>query len=313
MNTIFSCLTLKKILILEIITQKIPLQNTSIELYIRREDLIHPFVSGNKYRKLKYNLLQAKKENQTTLVTFGGAYSNHIAAVAFAGKENGFKTIGIIRGEELASKIKDNPTLQFAKECGMTFDFISREEYHLKTENEAKLIVKYGECYIIPEGGTNDLAIKGCEEIIQTTDVIFDSICCSVGTGGTISGIINSSFSHQKIIGFSALKGDFLQKDICKFAQKENWELITDYHFGGYAKVTEELIAFMNAFYKENSIPLDPIYTGKMVFGVINLIQQNYFPENSKILLIHTGGLQGIAGMNLKLKNKKLPTLNYND
>lgn len=300
-------------MILEIITQKIPLQNTSIELYIRREDLIHPFVSGNKYRKLKYNLLQAKKENQTTLVTFGGAYSNHIAAVAYAGKENGFKTIGIIRGEELTSKIKDNPTLQFAQKCGMTFDFISREEYKLKTQNNANLIAKYSECYIISEGGTNALAIQGCEEIIQTTDVIFDTICCSVGTGGTISGIINCSFPHQKIIGFPALKGDFLQKDICKFVKKENWELISDYHFGGYAKVTPELIAFMNEFYKENNIPLDPIYTGKMVFGVIDLIKQNYFPENSKILLIHTGGLQGIAGINIKLKSKKLPTLNYYD
>ena len=300
-------------MILEIITQKVPLQNTSVELFIRREDLIHPFVSGNKFRKLKYNLLQAKKENQATVVTFGGAYSNHIAAVAFAGKENGFKTIGIIRGEELASKIIDNPTLQFAEKCGMTFDFISRQDYQLKTENNPKLITKYGKCYVIPEGGTNSLAIQGCEEIIQTTDTVFDFICCSVGTGGTLSGLINSSFSHQKIIGFPALKGDFLQKDIRKFAKKENWELNTDYHFGGYAKVTAELIAFMNAFYKENNIPLDPIYTGKMVFGVIDLIKQNYFSEKSKILLIHTGGLQGIEGMNLKLKSKKLPTLNYND
>lgn len=300
-------------MILEIITQKIPLKNTSIELFIRREDLIHPFVSGNKFRKLKYNLLQAKKENHTTLITFGGAYSNHIAAVAFAGKENGFKTIGVIRGEELVSKIKDNPTLQFAQECGMTFEFISRQEYQLKSENNHKLLAKYGNCYMIPEGGTNDLAVKGCEEIIQTTDAIFDFICCSVGTGGTISGLINSSFSHQKIIGFPSLKGDFLQKDICKFAQKENWKLITDYHFGGYAKVTPELIEFMNAFYKDYNIPLDPIYTGKMVFGVINLIQQNYFPKNSKIVLIHTGGLQGIVGMNLKLKSKNAPTLIYND
>jgi len=298
---------------LEIVTQKITLPDTSIELFIRREDLIHPFVSGNKFRKLKYNLLQAKKENKTTLLTFGGAYSNHIAAVAYAGKENGFKTIGVIRGEELVSKIKDNPTLLFAQECGMTFEFVSRNVYQLKTENYTTFIAKYGECYLIPEGGTNDLAIQGCEEIIQTSDAIFNCICCSVGTGGTISGIINGSFLHQKIIGFSALKGDFLQKDIRKFAKKENWKLNTDYHFGGYANVTKELIEFMNKFYKENNIPLDPIYTGKMVFGVIDLIKQNYFPENSKILLIHTGGLQGILGMNLKLKSKKLPILNYND
>ena len=195
----------------------------------------------------------------------------------------------------------------------MTFEFISRDAYRNKEKVSAAILDKYQNCYLIPEGGTNDLAVQGCEEIIQTTDTVFDYICCSIGTGGTISGIINSSFPHQKIIGFPALKGNFLQNDICKFAKNKNWKLITDYHFGGYAKVTAALIDFMNEFYKENNIPLDPIYTGKMVFGVIDLIQQNYFPKNSKILLIHTGGLQGIAGMNLKLKSKKVPILKYND
>ena len=299
-------LTLQKFM-LEVITQKIPLGNSTIELFIKREDLLHPFVSGNKFRKLKYNLLQAKKENQTTLVTFGGAYSNHIAAVAFAGKEVGFKTIGIIRGEELESEIKNNPTLQFAKECGMIFEFVSREIYRNKTD----LADKYKDFYIIPEGGTNDLAVRGCEEILNNADSCYDYICCAVGTGGTIAGIINSAFSHQKIIGFPALKGNFLQKDICKFTKNINWELNTDYHFGGYAKVTSELIEFMNAFYTTNAILLDPIYTGKVVFGVMNLIEQNYFPEYSKILIVHTGGLQGISGMNSKLKNKNLPLLIY--
>ncbi len=294
---------------MDIITQKISLQNTTVELFIRREDLIHPFVSGNKFRKLKYNLLQAKKENQTTLVTFGGAYSNHIAAVAFAGKENDFKTIGIIRGDELRSKIQENPTLKFAQECGMEFDFISRDDYQMLTQNPNQITDNYGKCYLIPEGGTNHLAVQGCEEILANSDVDYDYVCCSVGTGGTISGIINSAFPNQKVLGFSALKGDFLQKDICKFAKNDNWELQTNYHFGGYAKVTPELVWFLNAFYQENGIPLDPIYTGKMVFGVIDLIQQNYFPKHSKILLIHTGGLQGIAGMNSKLKSKNLPIL----
>ena len=299
-------LTLQKFM-LEVITQKITLGNSTIELFIKREDLLHPFVSGNKFRKLKYNLLQAKKENQTTLVTFGGAYSNHIAAVAFVGKEVGFKTIGIIRGEELESEIKNNPTLQFAKECGMLFEFVSREIYRNKTD----LADKYKDFYIIPEGGTNDLAVRGCEEILNNADSCYDYICCAVGTGGTIAGIINSAFSHQKIIGFPALKGNFLQKDICKFAKNINWKLNTDYHFGGYAKVTSELIEFMNAFYTTNAILLDPIYTGKVVFGVMNLIEQNYFPEYSKILIVHTGGFQGISGMNSKLKNKNLPLLIY--
>jgi 1-aminocyclopropane-1-carboxylate deaminase len=286
----------------------------AISVQIKREDLIHPFVSGNKFRKLKYNLLQAKTENHDTLLTFGGAFSNHIAAVAFAGKEKGFKTIGIIRGDELAGKVAENPTLSFAQNCGMQLKFISREEYRLKSEVSfiENLKQKFGSFYLIPEGGTNDLAIKGCQEILTTEDADFDYICCSIGTGGTISGIINSVLPHQKVLGFPALKGDFLKEEICNFVQNENWELLTDYHFGGYGKVNEALIEFINQFYTENQIPLDPIYTGKMVFGVIDLIQKNYFPAESKILLIHTGGIQGIQGMNMKLKNKQLPTIDIN-
>ncbi|WP_174799554.1 1-aminocyclopropane-1-carboxylate deaminase/D-cysteine desulfhydrase [Flavobacterium aquatile] len=292
-------------------TQEIFLKNTSVKLFIRREDLIHPFVSGNKFRKLKYNLLEAENQRKTTLLTFGGAFSNHIAATAFAGKQNGFKTIGIIRGDELASKINENPTLKFAQENGMVFEFVSRETYRLKESDDfiENLKNKFGDIYVIPEGGTNDLAVKGCEEILEEEDSYFDFICSSIGTGGTISGVINSALPHQKVLGFPSLKGDFLQKDIRKFAQKENWTLISDYHFGGYGKVSTELIAFINSFYQENDIPLDPIYTGKMVFGVIDLISQGYFPENSKILMIHTGGLQGIEGMNLKLKSKNLPLI----
>ncbi|HEU4790772.1 MAG TPA: pyridoxal-phosphate dependent enzyme [Flavobacterium sp.] len=289
------------------ITYKLP---NGISLEIKREDLLHPFISGNKFRKLKYNLLQAKAEKQETVLTFGGAYSNHIAAVAYAGKEQGFKTIGVIRGDELGEKIDENTTLQFAQECGMQFEFVTREAYRLKTEPSfiANLKNKFGSFYLVPEGGTNEYAVKGCEEILTEEDTKFDYICCAVGTGGTISGIINSAFPNQKVLGFPALKGDFLKDEIRKFATSENWELITDYHFGGYGKVNEELIQFINQFYKQTEVPLDPIYTGKMVFGVIDLIQKDYFPHNSKILLIHTGGLQGIQGMNtlLKSKNKTL-------
>ncbi len=292
----------------------LPFSN-SISLFIKREDLIHPIVSGNKFRKLKYNLLQAKTENQTSLLTFGGAFSNHIAAVAFAGKENGFKTIGIIRGEELNNKVSENPTLQFAQDCGMQLEFITREDYREKNESNFlnQIKIKFGEFYIIPEGGTNELAIKGCEEILTPEDTKFDYICCAIGTGGTISGIINSALPNQKVLGFPALKGDFLQNEIRIFARNKNWELITDYHFGGYGKICPKLVEFMNQFYKKNQILLDPIYTGKMVFGVMNMIEGKYFPENSKILLIHTGGIQGIQGMNLKLKAKKLPTIQCND
>jgi 1-aminocyclopropane-1-carboxylate deaminase len=281
-----------------------------ISLEIKREDLLHPFISGNKFRKMKYNLLQAKTENQEVLLTFGGAYSNHIAAVAYAGKEYGFKTIGVIRGDELGDKIDENPTLSFAQKCGMKFEFVTREAYRLKTEPDfiANLQQKFGSFYLVPEGGTNEYAIKGCEEILTEEDAKFDYVCCAVGTGGTISGVINSALPHQKVLGFPALKGDFLKDEIRKFATNKNWGLITDYHFGGYGKVNEELIQFINQFYKQTQVPLDPVYTGKMVFGVIDLIEKKYFPDNSKILLIHTGGLQGIQGMNtlLKSKNKTL-------
>ncbi|WP_154785212.1 MULTISPECIES: 1-aminocyclopropane-1-carboxylate deaminase/D-cysteine desulfhydrase [unclassified Flavobacterium] len=285
-----------------------------ISLTIKREDLIHPFVSGNKFRKLKYNLLQAKAENKDTLLTFGGAFSNHIAAVAFAGKEQGLKTIGIIRGDELFDKIEGNPTLKFAQENGMQFEFVSREEYRLKNEESfiEKLKNKFGDFYLVPEGGTNELAVKGCEEILTDEDAVFNYVCCAVGTGGTISGLINSALPNQKILGFPALKGDFLKDEIRIFAKQDNWDLISDYHFGGYGKINLELIEFINAFLEDNKVPLDPIYTGKMVFGVIDLISKNYFPAHSKILLIHTGGLQGIEGMNIMLRQKKLPTLRKN-
>ncbi len=281
-------------------------ETRNIDVFMKREDLIHPFVSGNKFRKLKYNLLQAKADNHSDLLTFGGAFSNHIAAVAFAGKENGFNTIGIIRGEELSTKIAENPTLQFAQDCGMQLQFVSRSEYRKKNQAGflSNLEKQWGRFYLIPEGGTNLLAIKGCQEIIIPSDIDYDFVCCAVGTGGTISGICNSVFPNQKVLGFPALKGDFLKEDIRKFAATSNWELINDYHFGGYGKANRELISFLNQNYKKTNIPLDPIYTGKMMFGIIDLIQKDYFPEGSKILAIHTGGIQGIAGMNIQLTKK---------
>ena len=281
------------------------------QLFIKPEYRIHPYVSGNKYRKLKYNIEAAKSKKKTKLLTFGGAYSNHIAAVAYAGKISNLKTIGIIRGEELESKIYTNPTLKFALSCGMHLKFVSREDYRNKT-NAAfleHLKSEFGDFYLIPEGGTNALAVKGCEEILTEEDTAFDFICCSIGTGGTISGLINASKKHQKVLGFPALKGDFLQQDIRKFAKQNNWELIGDYHFGGYGKIKPELITFINRFKADYNIPLDPIYTGKMMFGIFDLIEKGFFPEASKILAIHTGGLQGIEGMNLKLRKKGWPII----
>ena len=298
------------------INQKIELPfSSNCTVYIKREDLIHPIVSGNKFRKLKYNILQAKAEKKTKILTFGGAFSNHIAAVAYAAKKNGFQSIGIIRGDELENKVNENPTLSFARKCGMQFDFVSRETYRKKSEPDfiENLKEEYGDFFLIPEGGTNELAIKGCQEILNEDDNAFDYICCSVGTGGTISGIINCTKEHQKVLGFPALKGDFLKDEICKFAKNNRWDLISDYHFEGYGKINNELVAFINTFYKQTKIPLDSIYTGKMLFGVFDLIKKGLFSVNSKILVIHTGGIQGNQGMNIKLKNKNLPLIQYHD
>ena len=290
----------------------LPLLNKKkVELYIKREDLIHPQISGNKYRKLKYNLLKAKELKYDTLLTFGGAYSNHIAATAYAGKMNGMKTLGVIRGEELVGSWSSNPTLSAAHKLGMKFKFVSRADYRKKDiagflDN---LKVEFGNFYMVPEGGTNKLAVMGCEEILTPKDSKFDEICCSVGTGGTLAGLINSATPNQHVLGFPALKGDFLKKDICKFVENGNWELCTDYHFGGYARVNESLVSFINEMNQNVGIPLDPVYTGKMIYGILDMIAKDYFKPRTKILAIHTGGLQGIAGMNLFLKSKNLPII----
>lgn len=281
------------------------------EISLKREDKIHPFVSGNKYRKLKYNLIEAKNQHINTILTFGGAFSNHIAATAAAGKELGFQTIGIIRGDELFDKINENPTLAFAKAAGMDLHFVTRKQYREKESKvyQEKLIEKFGTMYVLPEGGTNDLAIKGCEEILTEEDNIFDVICVPVGTGGTMAGIINSTNPHQRVIGFSALKGDFLENDIKKWTSKTNWEITDAYCFGGYAKVNKELIQFINLFKRETGITLDPIYTAKMMYGIFQMIRDQKIQKNSRILAIHTGGLQGITGMNINLKKRNLPLI----
>ncbi|CAM3845845.1 1-aminocyclopropane-1-carboxylate deaminase/D-cysteine desulfhydrase [Flavobacterium cucumis] len=299
------------------LNQKVKIQfPNQIELYIKREDLLHPVISGNKYRKLKYNLQEAKRSGCHTLLTFGGAFSNHIVAVAAAGRANGFRTIGVIRGEELVSQIEDNASLRFARKHQMLLHFVDRTTFRNKADETflKKLNELFGDFYLIPEGGTNDFAIKGCEEILTEEDkMAFDYVCCAMGTGGTISGIINSSNENQENIGFSSLKGDFLSDVIRNFVKKENWNINSDYHFGGYGKVTEELICFMNQFYMQTKIPLDPVYTAKMMFGICDLILKGYFKPGSKILAIHTGGLQGIQGMNEFLRKKNKEIIQYNE
>ena len=282
-----------------------------VTVVIKREDLLHPEVSGNKFRKLKYNLIQAKAEGYSTVLTYGGAYSNHIAATAAAGHLFGINTIGIIRGNELGNDLEktlsQNPTLKLAHKYGMQFKFVSRSDYRLKKENSflASLHKEFGPFYNVPEGGTNALAVKGCEEILKPEDTVFDFVCVAAGTGGTISGLINSSKPSQKVLGFPALKGDFLKNDIKELIRpKDNWQLICDYHFGGYAKISKELVTFINNFKTETGLPLDAVYTGKMLFGLADLIKKDFFKKGAKILVIHSGGLQGNKGMNVLLKRK---------
>ncbi len=280
------------------------IEKYGVDLYIKREDLTDPYISGNKFRKLKYNLIHARKKGFDTILTFGGAYSNHIHAVAYAGFKYNFKTIGIIRGEET---LPLNPTLDDASSFGMDFLYISRTDYRNKHNpifiNNLK--EKFGDFYLIPEGGSNALAVKGCTEILDSVTQPFDHVCCACGTGGTIAGMIAGLEGLKKKWGFPALKnGGFLKKDIAKLIfdynskSYSNWDLVTDYHFGGYAKYNMQLINFINRFKELNDIQLDPIYTGKMLFGIYDLIKTEFFKPGEKVLVIHTGGLQGISGFN---------------
>lgn len=291
------------------------LEEKKVELFIKREDVIHPFVSGNKFRKLKYNITEAKKLKKKSLLTFGGAFSNHIVATAVAGKLEGFKTFGVIRGDELGKNLKEtlanNATLNEAHKNGMQFHFVSREIYRQKNSFGfiEKMKNRFGDFYLIPEGGSNGLAVEGCQEILTEADNSFHYICSAIGTGGTIAGIINSKQKKQKVIGFPALKGNFLSEEIKKYTTKRNWSLNKTYHFGGYAKYDATLIEFINNFKEKTGVLLDPIYTGKMLFGILDLIAKDEFAENTKILAIHTGGLQGINGVNKQLEEKNLQTI----
>jgi 1-aminocyclopropane-1-carboxylate deaminase len=275
-------------------------EDAALRVFIKREDLNHPQVSGNKWWKLKYNLEEAQKQNYKTVLTFGGAFSNHIYATAAAAKELGLKSVGIIRGEEV---LPLNKTLAFAKNCGMDFYYVSREEYRKKDEPEflKQLENRFGDFYLIPEGGTNQFAVKGCAEFTKEklNDVDFDYLCLPVGTGGTMAGIIAGLEGRKKIIGFSVLKnGGFLTETVSillkefSVRQFSNWHLELDYHFGGYAKHSHKLDQFILKAKVQYNLPLDFVYTGKMVSGVFDLIAKNYFMKGSKILMLHTGGLR---------------------
>jgi len=291
---------------------KMPFVNDSVEVYLKREDLLHKTISGNKWRKLKYNLVQAQKDDQSTLLTFGGAYSNHIHATSGAGKVFGFKTIGVIRGEE---HLPLNITLNEAISNGMELHYVDRTSYREKREQYFinKLHEKFGDFYHVPEGGTNKLAVKGCTEIIDDIKIDFDYIFSGCGTGGTFSGLVCGLDGKKKAVGVSALKGaDFLNQKITEYIKNfsgndySNWELKLDYHFGGFAKVKKDQIKYMRAFEKENKILLEYIYTSKMIFAIYDMIKNGELKKGSRVIALHTGGLQGREGMEKYLNKIEL-------
>lgn len=276
------------------------LEKAGIQLLIKREDLNHPFVSGNKWWKLKYNLEAARRQNCRTLLTFGGAYSNHIYATVAAAKECGFESIGIIRGEET---LPLNHTLAFAQGCGMKLHYVSRELYKRKNDPDfiRKLHEKFGAFYLIPEGGSNALAVKGVKEFARIiSGFTFHNLCVPVGTGGTLAGFVAGLNRRVEIIGFSSLKGgEFLNEDIKNLLTESslighsNWRIETNYHHGGYGKTTPELMRFMEDFEIQHHIPLDQVYTGKMLYGIFDMVEKGMFERGSILLAVHTGGLQG--------------------
>jgi len=290
------------------------LNEKGVKLYVKRDDLIHPQFGGNKWRKLKYNLIHAREKQYDTLLTFGGAWSNHIYATAAAARHFGFNSIGMIRGEKHSPL---NNTLAFAENCGMQLHYVDRARYRQKHQQDylKKIQQEFGDVYLLPEGGSNELALKGCEEIVhEITDESkqrFDVICCASGTGATLAGLARALTDSQLAIGFSALKGgSFLSDEVTAFlngsdsgtasdTSSKNWQIEQGFHFGGYAKIDDELVSFMKQFQSQHGFKLDAVYTGKMFYGLFHRIEHGLFKPGTVIVAVHSGGLQGNKGFNL--------------
>jgi 1-aminocyclopropane-1-carboxylate deaminase len=297
-----------KIPSIKIPVTEIPLEKNA-RLFLKREDLIHPQISGNKYWKLFYNINQylAKNPENPFLITFGGAFSNHIAAVAALGHQENIKTLGIIRGEELQQKWAENPTLKSAHENGMAFHFVTREEYRNKPHLSQIFSEEFPQALIIPEGGTNENAVSGIQHMLSEQTKSFDYLCTAVGTGGTVAGISKFAEENQQVLGFKVVDDSSVEETVFKLSKRNNFKLF-EAHDGGYGKISDENIRFINDFKEKYHIQLDPVYTGKMMRHLFNMIASDYFPEGSRILAFHTGGLQGNFGANqlLKKQNREL-------
>lgn len=301
---------------LQIPEYKIPITELKtdfdVQVFITREDLIHSTISGNKFWKLFFNVNQYLESNPKNplLVTFGGAFSNHIASVSAFGKEFGISTIGIIRGNELENNWYENPTLSEASKNRMQFFFVSREDYQNKEKLTKEFSGKYPNSLIIPEGGSNEMAVEGVQYMLGNDTKDFDYLCTAVGTGGTIAGISKFADENQKVVGIKVVKDDSLENLVKQWSRRNNFELI-DADENRYGKISDENIRFINWFFEEYQIPLDPIYTGKMMQKIFDLAEKKFFPKGSKVLTFHTGGLQGIKGANLFLKGKNRPLIDF--
>jgi len=274
--------------------------SNNIKLFIKREDLIHDIVSGNKWRKLNYNFKYIKEKKIKKILSFGGAYSNHLHALSWLAKKNNIKSFGLVRGCKLSI---ENPTLSFCKKNKMDLFFLDRSTYRNNKYNNPifKKIIKSKEnVFVIPEGGFNEFGIKGCEEIMNEVNEHYDIICCSIGSGCTAVGIIKSLKFDQSFLGFSSFKNNAQIKNIISEKVKTmNWEINSEYNFGGFGQVNDDLKKFIKDFKNTYAIMLDPIYTSKLFFGLFDMISKNKLPKDSRILALHTGGLQGLQGVNI--------------
>ncbi len=279
----------------------------NIRIFLLKEDQLHEDVSGNKWRKLQYNLAEATRLGCEGLLSFGGAHSNHIAALAAAGEMYGFRTAAYIRGEQTT----DTPTLEYARRKSMDLNFVNRAVYTRYNNGDwADLQEPFKNYYILPEGGGNTLGVRGCMDIVLTHPELANSIwCVACGTGTTMAGMVHglAQLGRGSVLGFPVLRGGFMAQEVSKkiasygaFASDfvPHWQVVEGYEMGGYAAYSTELVAFINTFYDRYGVPLDPIYTGKMMFGLFDMIRYKRIAPGSTLVAVHTGGLQGIEGYN---------------
>ncbi|MBA6348469.1 MULTISPECIES: 1-aminocyclopropane-1-carboxylate deaminase/D-cysteine desulfhydrase [unclassified Colwellia] len=274
-----------------------------LSVSIKRDDIIHPIISGNKWRKLKFNLRHARAHNYIGVISFGGSFSNHIHALAFACHKQGLKSIGIIRGEK---EYASNFTLSMAQQWGMELHFVDRKSYRLRENKEylAQLQLTYPGYLIVPEGGSNTLALAGVGEVITELNqqCEFDTLVTPVGSGGTLAGLIKADNNQHNLLGIGVLKQDgYLTEQVNSLLGDNlhfsNWQIMPEFHRGGYAKFSKEDVEKILSFSQQTGFIFEPVYSGKMILALLDLIDQQYFPKGHRLVLLHTGGLQGIGGL----------------